>query len=220
MRAKLPVLVFSLEMTSLELLLRLVCADAYLESAKIQKGYINQKEMKKVYDSCARLYASQFYIDDSPTLTSWELKQRTRRLASTLKAEGKKLGLVIVDYLQLMNEAIRFENRQLEVSNISRTLKSIAKEFEVPVLAVSQMNRAIEQRGKEHKPQLSDLRESGAIEQDADIVIFIHREEVYNKDIPESEKGFAELIIAKHRAGPVGTVKLAFQKGKKYICKC
>ena len=214
MRSKLPVLIFSLEMTNLELLLRLVCADSYLESSKIQKGYINQKDMKKIYDSCSRLYASQLYLDDSATLNSWELKQRARRLASNLKTQEKKLGLIIVDYLQLMTESTRFENRQLEVSNISRTLKSIAKELELPVLAVSQMNRAIEQRGKDYRPQLSDLRESGAIEQDADIVIFIHREEIYNKDIPESEKGFAELIIAKHRAGPVGKVKLAFQKEK------
>ena len=214
LRSKLPVLIFSLEMANLELLLRLVCADSYLESSKIQRGYINQKEMNEIYRSCSRLYASQLYMDDSPTLTSWELKQRARRLASNLKTQGKKLSLIIVDYLQLMTEATRFENRQLEVSNISRTLKAIAKELGVPVLAVSQMNRAVEQRGKGHRPQLSDLRESGAIEQDADIVIFIHREEMYNKDVPESEKGFADLIIAKHRAGPVGTVKIAFEKEK------
>ena len=209
-----PVLLFSLEMTSIELLLRMVCSDAYIDSSKIQKGFINEKEMKKVYASCSRLYSSEFYIDDSSDLTGWELKQRARRLASNLKTKDKKLGLIIVDYLQLMTEATRTENRQVEVASISRGLKAIAKELDVTVLAVSQMNRSVEQRGKDHRPQLSDLRESGAIEQDADMVMFIHREEIYNKDIPESEKGMAELIIAKHRAGPTGVVNLAFAKEK------
>ena len=213
-RSPAPVLLFSLEMTSIELLLRMVCSDAYLDSGKIQKGFINDREMKKIYDSCSRIYSSEFYIDDSPELNSWELKQRARRLASHLKAQEKKLGLIIVDYLQLMTEASRMENRQVEVASISRGLKAIAKELDVSVLAVSQMNRSVEQRGKDHRPQLSDLRESGAIEQDADIVMFIHREEVYNKDLPESEKGMAELIVAKHRAGPTGLVSLAFAKEK------
>ncbi len=207
-----PVLIFSLEMTSIELLLRMVCSDAYIDSSKIQKGFINEREMKKAYNSCSRIYSSEFYIDDSPDLTGWELKQRARRLASNLKTKDKKLGLIIVDYLQLMTDTSRTENRQVEVASISRGLKAIAKELDVTVLAVSQMNRAVEQRGKDHRPQLSDLRESGAIEQDADIVMFIHREEIYNKDIPESEKSMAELIIAKHRAGPTGVVKLAFRK--------
>ncbi len=209
-----PTLVFSLEMTSIELLLKMVCSDAFIDSNKIQKGFINEKEMQKIYDSCSRIYSSPFYIDDSPDLTSWELKQRSRRLASNLKTQDKKLGLIIVDYLQLMTDSSRTENRQVEVASISRGLKAIAKELDVTILAVSQMNRAVEQRGKDHKPQLSDLRESGAIEQDADIVMFIHREDIYNNDIPESKKGMAELIIAKHRAGPIGTVHLAFAKGK------
>ena len=207
-----PVLIFSLEMTSIELLLRMVCSDALIDSSKIQKGFINEKEMKKIYNSCSKIYSSDFYIDDSPDLTGWELKQRARRLASNLKTKDKKLGLIIVDYLQLMTDSSRTENRQVEVASISRGLKAIAKELDVTVLAVSQMNRAVEQRGKDHRPQLSDLRESGAIEQDADIVMFIHREEIYNKDIPESEKGMAELIIAKHRAGPTGVVSLIFMK--------
>ena len=215
--AGMPVVIFSLEMNALELLLRMICADALIESSKVQKGFISEKDMERIYKSAVKIYASQLYVDDSPTLTSWEMKQRSRRLANQLKAQGKKIGLIVVDYLQLMTEGTRSENRQVEVSNISRGLKQLAKELDVPVIALSQMNRSVEQRGKDHRPQLSDLRESGAIEQDADIVMFIHREELYNKDLPENEKGIADLIIAKHRAGPTGNIKLAFIKEKNFF---
>ncbi len=211
-RSKIPILIFSLEMGSLELLLRMICTDSFLESSRIQKGFISDRDMRKIYDSCSRLYSTHLYIDDSSDLTNWELKQRSRRLQNNLKLQQQKLGLIIVDYLQLMTEASKSESRQVEVANISRSLKTIAKELDVPVLAVSQMNRAVEQRGKDHRPQLSDLRESGAIEQDADIVVFIHREELYNSSLPENEKGFAELIVSKHRAGPTGSFKLVFKK--------
>ncbi|MES0491429.1 MAG: replicative DNA helicase [Leptospirales bacterium] len=210
-----PVLVFSLEMTRLELLLRLVCADAYLDSGKIQRGYINDKEGDKILESIQRINGSELYIDDSAELTSWDFRQRSRRLSNQLIARNKKIGLIIVDYLQLMTDKSRnSDSRQIEVANISRSLKMIAKELDVPIIAVSQMNRSIEQRGKDPRPQLSDLRESGAIEQDADIVMFIHREEMFNKDIPPELAGQAEVIIAKHRAGAQGTFKLAFVKEK------
>ncbi|MDH4200098.1 MAG: replicative DNA helicase [Spirochaetia bacterium] len=215
MKSQKPILFFSLEMTRLELLLRLVCADAFLESSKIQKGYINEKEMGKIISSVQRVQSADIYVDDSPDLTSWEFRQRCRRLSGQLKSYNKELGLVVVDYLQLMTDKSRgMESRQLEVASISRSLKIIAKELNVPVLAVSQMNRSIEQRGKDTRPQLSDLRESGAIEQDADMVMFIHREDMYNFDLPPEQAGQADIIIAKHRAGPTGSVKLAFLKEK------
>jgi len=210
-----PVLIFSLEMTRLELLLRMVCADAYLDSSKIQKGFISNVEVKKITQSVLRLNESDLYLDDSPDLSAWEFRQRCRRLAGILRSQKKEIGLVVVDYLQLMSDKGRGnESRQLEVANISRSLKIIAKELNTPVIAISQMNRSIEQRGKDPRPQLSDLRESGAIEQDADIVMFIHREDMFNYDLPPELAGQADIIIAKHRAGPTGTVKLAFIKEK------
>ena len=211
----LSILFYSLEMTKLELLIRLVCADAFLDSAKIQKGFINEREMKKIVDSCRRLYAADIYIDDSAGLNTREFKQKSRRLDAMLETQQKQLGLIVVDYLQLMTDKERSrEGRQVEVTNISRTLKMIAKDLNVPILALSQMNRSIEQRGKDPRPQLSDPRESGAIEQDADMVLFLHREDMFNKDVSESMKGQAELIIAKHRAGPTGKIQLAFMKEK------
>ena len=168
--------------------------------------------MNKIIKACNALYASDLYIDDSADLTTWEFKQRSRRLASTLNSQGKEIGLIVVDYLQLMSDKGRSESRQVEVASISRSLKLIAKDLNVPVLALSQMNRSVEQRGKDQRPQLSDLRESGAVDQDADMVMFLHREDMINKDLPESEKGKAELILAKHRAGPMGKVELAFSK--------
>lgn len=215
MKSQKPVLFFSLEMTKLDLLLRLICADAYLDSGKIQKGFINDKEKDKIIQSLQRIQSSDIYIDDSPDLTSWEFRQRCRRLAGQLKSFNKEIGLIVVDYLQLMTDKSRgSESRQLEVASISRSLKIIAKELNTPVLALSQMNRSIEQRGKDPRPQLSDLRESGAIEQDADMVMFIHREDMYNFDLPPEQTGQAEIIIAKHRAGPTGSIKLAFFKEK------
>ncbi|MDH5717431.1 MAG: replicative DNA helicase [Spirochaetia bacterium] len=217
-RSKEPVLIFSLEMTRLQLMLRMVCTEAYLSSEKIQKGFISGRDMDKIMKSLENLYAADIYMDDSSGLSSWEFKQKTRRLALQLKKQNKKLGFIVVDYLQLMTEGGRMrESRQIEVAHISRSLKLIAKELNVPVLALSQMNRSIEQRGRDSRPQLSDLRESGAIEQDADIVMFIHREDLNNPDINESERDQAELIIAKHRAGPTDLIKLAFDKDKSFF---
>lgn len=215
LKSKKTVLIFSLEMTRLELLLRMICAEGYLDSQKIQKGFMGEKEMQKLVSTMQELNQADLYIDDSSDMSSWDFRQRSRRLANQLRAQNKKIDLIVVDYLQLMSERGRgSESRQLEVANISRSLKIIAKELDVPVMALSQMNRSIEQRGKDPRPQLSDLRESGAIEQDADIVMFIHREDMFVRDLPEELKGQAEIIIAKHRAGPTGSVNLMFIKEK------
>jgi len=213
LKSQQPVLIFSMEMNRLELLLRLICADTFIDSAKIQRGFINEKEIHKITESLTRINSTDTYIDDSADMTAWDFRQRSRRLAKQLKTQKKKLGLIIVDYLQLMTDKSRAsDSRQMEVANISRSLKLISKELDVPVLALSQMNRSIEQRGKDPRPQLSDLRESGAIEQDADMVMFIHREDIGN---PTAENaGQAEIIIGKHRAGPTGNFKLAFIKEK------
>ncbi|HRP68531.1 MAG TPA: replicative DNA helicase [Turneriella sp.] len=205
---------FSLEMTRLELLLRLLCSRSFLDSQKVQKGRINNSEMTRLALAAKEIYASDFYIDDSADLTTWEFKQRSRRLGRTLKQQGKDLGLIVVDYLQLMTDRERAsDGRQNEVAAISRALKLIAKDLNCPILALSQMNRSIEQRGKDPRPQLSDLRESGAIEQDADMVIFIHRENL-GHDAPEDKKNLAEIIIGKNRAGPRENFNLAFLSDK------
>ncbi|GAB4430841.1 MAG: replicative DNA helicase [Turneriella sp.] len=205
---------FSLEMTRLELLLRLLSARAFLDSQKVQKGRISEKEMARLAHTAKEIYESEFYIDDSADLTTWEFKQRSRRLGRTIKQQGKELGLIVVDYLQLMTDRDRAQDgRQNEVAAISRAIKLIAKDLGVPILALSQMNRSIEQRGKDPRPQLSDLRESGAIEQDADMVIFIHREHM-GKDAPEDKKNLAEIIISKNRGGPRDSIELAFLSDK------
>lgn len=207
-----PVLIFSLEMQRIELVLRLICSDQFLESAKIQKGYINEKELKRLQNGAMRLFETDIYIDDSGGLSTWEFKQRSRRLNALLKSEKKQLGLIVVDYLQLMeDETSRSESRQAIVAHFSRSLKLIAKSLDVPVLALSQMNRSIEQRGKDPRPQLSDLRESGAIEQDADIVMFLH-EPAPSEESSEMDTGKIELIIAKHRAGATKNITLSFKK--------
>lgn len=208
------VVFFSLEMTRLELLLRLLSARAFLDSQKVQKGRISEKEMARLGLAAKEIYETEFYIDDSADLTTWEFKQRSRRLGRTLKQQGKELGLIVVDYLQLMTDRDRAQDgRQNEVAAISRAIKLIAKDLGVPILALSQMNRSIEQRGKDPRPQLSDLRESGAIEQDADMVIFIHREYV-GKDTPEEKKNLAEIIVGKNRGGPRDSFNLAFLSDK------
>lgn len=208
------VVFFSLEMTRLELLLRLLSARAFLDSQKVQKGRISDKEMARLGLAAKEIYETEFYIDDSADLTTWEFKQRSRRLGRTLKQQGKELGLIVVDYLQLMTDRDRAQDgRQNEVAAISRAIKLIAKDLGVPILALSQMNRSIEQRGKDPRPQLSDLRESGAIEQDADMVIFIHREYM-GKDTPEEKKNLAEIIVGKNRGGPRDSFNLAFLSDK------
>jgi replicative DNA helicase len=198
-----PVGMFSLEMSKEQLLMRMLCAEARVDAHKVRTGYLGKDDFRKLIDTLGTTTRSPLYIDDSSTLTVMEMRAKCRRLKSE-----HGLGLVIVDYLQLMSGYGRSENRTQEISGISRGLKSLAKELGVPVIALSQLSRAPEQRQGDHKPQLSDLRESGSIEQDADLVMFIYREEVYKPS--EENAGLAELIIAKQRNGPTGIVKLAF----------
>ncbi len=174
-----------------------------MDAHKVRTGYLGKDDFRKLIDALGRTTQAPIYIDDSSTLTVMEMRAKCRRL----KAEHG-LSVIIVDYLQLMSGYGRVENRTQEISGISRGLKALAKELTVPVIALSQLSRAPEQRQGDHKPQLSDLRESGSIEQDADLVMFIYREEVYKPS--DENAGLAELIIAKQRNGPTGIVKLAF----------
>ena len=195
---------FSLEMSTKQLVLRMLCSDARVDAHKLRTGNLQEKDWARLAKAYAELSSARIFIDDSATLTPLEMRAKCRRL----KAEHG-LGLIIVDYLQLVSGSARAENRQQEISAISRSLKGLAKELDVPVIALSQLSRAPEAR-TDRRPQLADLRESGAIEQDADIVIFIFREEEYKPS--EEKRGVAEIIIGKQRNGPTGTLKLAFIK--------
>ncbi|HVR96554.1 MAG TPA: replicative DNA helicase [Thermoanaerobaculia bacterium] len=195
--------IFSLEMSQQELALRILCSEADISFARLRAGRVSQKEWTRIMQTVRSIGDAPLYIDDSPNPTLLEVASKARRL----KAE-KGLGLLVLDYLQLMQAGGRYENRNLEIAAISRGLKQLAKEVDIPVIALSQLSRQPERRGSDHRPQLSDLRESGSIEQDADMVAFIYRDEVYNPS--EETKGLAELIIAKHRNGETGTVELVF----------
>lgn len=200
--AKIPVAIFSLEMSRDQIAQRMLCSEARISASRVRRGLITEKDWPELAHAAGRLAEALIFVDDSPSISVMEIRAKARRL----KAE-KNLGLIIVDYLQLMRGYGRSENRQQEISEISRSLKGLARELNLPVIAVSQLSRAVEQRTPK-RPQLSDLRESGAIEQDADLVIFIYREEYYNRNTPK--RGVAEIIVAKQRNGPVGTVELAF----------
>ncbi len=196
--------IFSLEMSAEQLVSRLLCSEARVDAHRLRTGYLNREEWARLADALRRLCETKIFIDDSAAVSVMEMRAKCRRL----KAEHG-LDLLVIDYLQLMAGRGRIESRQQEVSQISRDLKGLAKELDVPVVALSQLSRAPEQR-TEHKPQLSDLRESGAIEQDSDVVCFIYREELYNPT--DENQGTAELIIGKQRNGPTGMVQLAFLK--------
>ena len=196
--------IFSLEMSTKQLVLRLLCADARVDSHKLRTGTLQEKDWARLAKAYAELGSAKLFIDDSATNTPLEMRAKCRRL----KAEHG-LGLVIVDYLQLLSGAARAENRQQEIAAISRSLKGMAKELDVPLLVLSQLSRAPEAR-TDRRPQLTDLRESGAIEQDADVVMFIYREEEHKPS--EENRGIAEIIIGKQRNGPTGSLKLAFIK--------
>jgi replicative DNA helicase len=198
-----PVAIFSLEMGKEQLVQRMLCSEARVDAHKLRTGYLADRHWSSLTTAAGLLSESQIYIDDTPAMTVLEMRSKARRL----KAESD-VGLVIVDYLQLMRGLGRPENRQQEISEISRSLKALAKELEVPVLALSQLSRAVETRGGDKRPILSDLRESGAIEQDADVVAFIYRAEQYERT-PENI-GVAEVIIGKQRNGPTGVVRLQF----------
>lgn len=202
-----PIGLFSLEMAKESLLLRLLCSEARVNAHKLRTGYLGKEEWGKMTVALGRLAEAPIFIDDSPALTVLEMRSKARRL---MAEHG--LSLVILDYLQLMATSGRFESRRQEIDNITRGLKALAKEMKIPVIAISQLSRAPETRGGDHRPQLSDLRESGSIEQDADLVAFIYRPEMYRDpdSVPEEERGHAELIVSKQRNGPVGKVRLAF----------
>lgn len=199
-----PVAIFSLEMSKEQLVMRMLAAAARIDQKRLRTGQLNAEEWGAFLQKIGPLSSAPIYIDDTPAITIRELRAKARRLQSR---EGD-LGLILVDYLQLMGGSGHSENRQQEVSEISRSLKALARELNVPIIALSQLSRTAEQT-KDKRPQLSHLRESGSLEQDADIVLFIHREEYYNEDT--DRRGIADLIIAKHRNGPTGTVELAFQ---------
>ena len=199
---KVPVGMFSLEMANHQLAQRLLCAEGRVDSHLVRTGKLPKNQWKNLSLAVGSLAEAEIYLDDTPAITVLELRAKARRL----KAE-KNLGLIIIDYLQLMQGPRNIESRQQEISNISRSLKALAKELDVPVIALSQLSRAVEQRS-DHRPQLSDLRESGAIDQDADVVIFLYRSWVYSRE--EEDKGKAQAIVAKQRSGPIGTVNLSF----------
>jgi replicative DNA helicase len=201
-RMDIPVAIFSLEMAKEQLALRMLASEAKVDSQRLRKGFLGEMDWPKLTTAAGNLSEAPIFIDDTPAITVLEMKAKARRL----KAETG-LGLVILDYLQLMRGGGYRESREQEISEISRSLKALAKELRVPVIALSQLNRKVEDRTN-RRPQMADLRESGAIEQDADLIAFIYRDEVYNKE--SNEKGIAEIIIGKQRNGPIGTIKLAF----------
>ncbi|HSF33226.1 MAG TPA: replicative DNA helicase [Candidatus Tectomicrobia bacterium] len=202
--AQQAVAVFSLEMSKEQLALRMLCAEAEIDSNNLRRGFIEKREWGRLVNAANDLSDLPIYIDDSPGISVLDIRAKARRL----QAEHG-LGLVIIDYLQLLRGRGRMENRQQEISEISRSLKALAKELKVPLMALSQLSRAVEQRG-DRIPQLADLRESGAIEQDADLIVFIYRDEVYNKET--KDQGIAKIIVGKQRNGPTGEIALQFSK--------
>jgi replicative DNA helicase len=198
-----PVVVFSLEMSKEQLVTRLLCSEARVDASRLRTGHLVEGDWDKIMRGADKLFEAKIFIDDTPAISVMEMRAKARRL----KAEHG-IGMIVVDYLQLMRGGSSPESRQQEISEISRSLKALAKELSVPVVALSQLNRGLESR-TDKRPIMSDLRESGAIEQDADIIMFVYRDEVYNKENPDV-KGRAEIIIGKQRNGPIGTVDLTF----------
>ena len=202
--ANIPVAIFSLEMSKEQLSMRMLCAEARVDSHRLRGGFLSNEDWHNLTHAASVLSEAPIYIDDSPDISALDIRAKARRL----KME-KSLGLVIIDYLQLMKARSQSERRDLEISDISRALKSLAKELSLPVVALSQLNRKLEERN-DKRPKLSDLRESGALEQDADLVTFIYRDEVYNRDENNPNRGKAEILVSKHRNGPTGDIPLAF----------
>jgi replicative DNA helicase len=205
-RNEIPVALFTLEMSKAEVTQRLMCSEAKVESNRLRSGKLAQDDWPRLTAACDKLMKAPVYVDDTGSITMMELRSKARRL----KSREPKLGLIIVDYLQLMTSGATAENRVQEVSQISRSLKVLARDLDVPILALSQLSRAVEQR-HDKRPILSDLRESGSIEQDADLVFFVYRDEYYNGE-ESDQQGLAEVILAKHRNGPTDMVKLSFLK--------
>ncbi len=205
-RHQTPVALFTLEMSKSEVTQRLMCSEAKVESQRLRSGRLAADDWTRLTAACDKLMKAPIYVDDTGSITMMELRSKARRL----KSREPRLGLIVVDYLQLMTSGGTTENRVQEVSQISRQLKVLARDLDVPILALSQLSRAVEQR-QDKRPILSDLRESGSIEQDADLVFFVYRDEYYNGEESESQ-GLAEIILAKHRNGPTDAVKLSFLK--------
>jgi len=203
-----PVAMFSLEMSKESLVLRMLCGEARVDGQKVRTGFLGERDLPRLAMAAARLAELPFFIDDTPALSVMEVRSRARRLMRDV-GRDEHCGMIIVDYLQLMRAHRDVDNREQEISMISRSLKALAKELDVPVIALSQLNRQVETRA-DKRPMLSDLRESGAIEQDADLIAFVYRDEFYNK--ATTKEGVAEIIIAKQRNGPQGTVELSFRK--------
>jgi replicative DNA helicase len=201
--ARVPTLVFSLEMGCEEITNRLLVSEARVDAGRMRNGRLTEPDWPKISDAVARLGDAPLYIDDNPNTTVMEIRAKARRL----KAQRGGLGLIIIDYLQLMSGGASAENRQLEVSSISRGLKILARELQVPVVALSQLSRQLEARS-DKRPTLADLRESGSLEQDADVVMFLYRDEIYNPET--ADRGVAEVLLAKHRNGPTGKISLSF----------
>ncbi|CAD7772577.1 MAG: Replicative DNA helicase [Candidatus Methanoperedenaceae archaeon GB37] len=201
---KIPVAIFSLEMSKEQLTTRMLCAEAKVDSQKLRSGFLAEHDWQLLIEAASVLSEAPIFIDDTPAISVLELRAKARRLKSE-----HNINLIIIDYLQLMKGKSGNERREQEISEISRSLKALAKELNIPVVALSQLNRKVEDR-ENKRPRLADLRESGAIEQDADLIAFLYRDEVYNQREDNPNRGIAEIIIGKHRNGPVGKVKLAF----------
>jgi len=201
---RIPVAIFSLEMSKEQLVIRMLCSEAKVEGTRLRTGFLNESDWPKLTLAAGNVSDAPIFIDDTAAISVLELRAKARRL----KGEHG-LGMLIIDYLQLMKGRTRVESRQQEISEISRSLKALAKELSIPVIAVSQLSRKTEERTG-NRPQLSDLRESGAIEQDADLILFIYRDEIYNRSPDNPNKGIAEVIIGKQRNGPIDTIKLTF----------
>ena len=208
MRHKIPIAIFSLEMSRQELVIRMVCSEARVNYQRLRTGQIGQEEINRLVSASGKMSEMPIYLDDSGMLSVLDLRARARRLK-----KDKNIGMIIVDYLQLMRGSSlksSIENRVQEVSEISRGMKALAKELDIPVIAISQLSRGVENR-TDKRPQMADLRESGAIEQDSDLILFIYREEVYSKEkTPHEKKGIAEIIVGKNRSGPIRNFDLAF----------
>ncbi|MBA2847774.1 replicative DNA helicase [Thermosulfuriphilus ammonigenes] len=204
LEAEIPTAIFSLEMSKEQLALRMLCGEAKVDAHKVRTGFLSDRDWERLTRAADKLSRAPIFIDDTPGISVLEMRAKARRLKSE-----HGLGLIIVDYLQLMRGREQKDRREQEISEISRSLKAMAKELHVPVIALSQLNRKVEER-PDKRPQLADLRESGAIEQDADVIVFIYRDEVYNKESPY--KGTADIIIGKQRNGPTGEFRLAFLK--------
>jgi len=202
--ANIPTAIFSLEMSKEQLSMRMLCAEARVDLFRLRGGFMSQDDWIRITDAASTFFNAPIYIDDSPDISALSIRTKARRLKM-----DKGLGLIIIDYLQLMRGHTAAERRDLEISDISRSLKALAKELDLPVVALSQLNRKLEERS-DKRPLLSDLRESGALEQDADVVAFIYRDEMYNKDENNPNKGKAEILLSKQRNGPTGKVLLTF----------